>query len=29
VAALEPAGLDPDLRRRLLVDNALAFLGIG
>jgi aminocarboxymuconate-semialdehyde decarboxylase len=28
VAALEPAGLDPDLRRRLLVDNALAFLGI-
>jgi aminocarboxymuconate-semialdehyde decarboxylase len=28
VAALEPAGLDADLRRRLLRDNALAFLGI-
>ena len=28
VAALEPAGLDPDLCRRLLVDNALAFLGL-
>ena len=28
VAALEPAGLDPELRRRLLVDNALAFLGL-
>lgn len=27
VAALEPAGLDTDLRRRLLGDNALAFLG--
>ena len=28
VAALGPAGLDPDLRRRLLVDNARAFLGL-
>jgi aminocarboxymuconate-semialdehyde decarboxylase len=28
VAALEPAGLDPDLRRLLLRDNALAFLGL-
>ena len=28
VAALEPAGLDADLRRRLLRDNALAFLGL-
>jgi len=26
VAALEPAGLDPALRRRLQRDNALAFL---
>jgi aminocarboxymuconate-semialdehyde decarboxylase len=28
IAALEPAGLDGDLRRRLLRDNALAFLGL-
>jgi len=28
VAALEPAELDADLRRRLLRDNALAFLGL-
>jgi aminocarboxymuconate-semialdehyde decarboxylase len=28
IAALEPAGLDPDLRRRVLHDNALAFLGL-
>jgi aminocarboxymuconate-semialdehyde decarboxylase len=27
IAALEPAGLDADLRRRLLSENALAFLG--
>ena len=27
IAALEPAGLDAELRRRLLTDNALAFLG--
>ncbi len=28
VAGLEPAGLDADLRRRLLSDNARAFLGL-
>jgi aminocarboxymuconate-semialdehyde decarboxylase len=28
VAALEPAGLDAELRRRLLSQNALAFLGL-
>jgi aminocarboxymuconate-semialdehyde decarboxylase len=29
IAALQPAGLSLDLRRRLLGDNALAFLGLG
>ena len=28
IAALEPAGLDAETRRRLLHDNALAFLGL-